>query len=438
MPRFAYHRANNTRGTYRWFLFFFFTFLFIAQAFRPVCAPVVTADTSKFLGNIIAHRVSPPSNFTQYWNQVTPENSGKWGNVERGRDTMNWKGLDSIYLYAKRNNLLFKQHTFVWGLQEPIWIKGLAADEQRQEVEDWIKAFAERYPDHVDFIDVVNEPINTPPSFREALGGSGTTGWDWVVWAFEKARQYCPQSKLLINEFNIEKFSDKCDQYVRIIDILKEKALIDGIGVQSHYFTLQGGTSLDTIKANLDKLAKTGLKIYCSELDITGNDSIQLSDYQRIFPILWKNPSVAGVTLWGWLQGYTWNDSTFLIRQNGVERPAFQWLRSYVAGEIEAASPQAAAPRSETLFPFSFHGFIDGGIRFHVRRPSFFGLRIVDLKGRTLMTHACRFFPRGDHIIPTPSGGLSAGVYQMLVTTRNGTRAAYPIGGIVANGFPDR
>jgi hypothetical protein len=35
----------------------------------------------KFLGNIIASSV--PTNFNDYWNQVTPENAGKWGSVCR-------------------------------------------------------------------------------------------------------------------------------------------------------------------------------------------------------------------------------------------------------------------------------------------------------------------------------------------------------------------
>ena len=53
-----------------------------------------------------------------------------------------------------------------------------------------------------------NEPIHTPPNgtngnanYIQALGGAGATGWDWVIWAYTKAREYMPtNTKLLINE----------------------------------------------------------------------------------------------------------------------------------------------------------------------------------------------------------------------------------------------
>lgn len=45
-----------------------------------------------FLGNI--HQ-SNDSNFSTYWNQVTPENAGKWGVVENNRNSMSWNNLDA-------------------------------------------------------------------------------------------------------------------------------------------------------------------------------------------------------------------------------------------------------------------------------------------------------------------------------------------------------
>lgn len=68
-------------------------------------------------------------------------------------------------------------------------------------MEKWIRLVGERYPD-MDFVDVVNEPFNAPPPYKNALGGSGTTGGDWVITAFQWARQYCPsRTKLLLNEY---------------------------------------------------------------------------------------------------------------------------------------------------------------------------------------------------------------------------------------------
>ena len=46
-----------------------------------------------------------------------------------------------------------------------------------------------------------------------------------------------------------------------------------------------------------------GLPIHITELDIPGNDDpVQLANYQRIFPVFWEHPAVAGITLWGYHQ----------------------------------------------------------------------------------------------------------------------------------------
>ena len=48
----------------------------------------LAAGKSKFLGNVIG--TSVPSTFSTYWNQVTPENAGKWATVEATRNVMKW------------------------------------------------------------------------------------------------------------------------------------------------------------------------------------------------------------------------------------------------------------------------------------------------------------------------------------------------------------
>ncbi len=136
-------------------------------------------------------------------------------------------------------------------------------------VENWIKTFGERYPE-TEFIDVVNEPTATPCPFKNGLGGDGTTGWDWVVTAFELARKYCPASKLPINDYAVENSVASAVKYLKIVKILQEKKLIDGIGIPSHCFNIQG-TPVATIKKCLDTLVSSGLPLYSSEFDKPGS-----------------------------------------------------------------------------------------------------------------------------------------------------------------------
>lgn len=285
----------------------------------------IAAGQEKFLGNILRARLD--LGFAELWNQATPEDAGKWLSVEAVRGTMVWSVLDLIYDHARAHGLPVKQHTFVWGQQEPRWVAGLPPEEQLAEVEEWLRLFAERYPDTA-FVDVVNEPVHAPPSYAEALGGAGETGWDWVVWAFERAREHLPDAVLLLNEYNVLCCAADRAAYLDIVAILQERGLIDGVGVQAHGLERIPAASL---RAALDEVAALGLPIYVSELDLESrDDQAQLEMYQRVFPVLWEHPAVVGVTLWGYRAGEIWRNNAYLIDWFEEERPALSWLRQYL------------------------------------------------------------------------------------------------------------
>lgn len=306
---------------------------------------------SKFVGNCIGSIIR--SNYANYWNQVTPGNAGKWGSVEGNQDQYNWTPLDNIYNYATSKNFLYKHHTLIWGNQQPSWITSLDSANQRAQIEEWIRLVGERYPS-MNFVDVVNEPFNAPPdgnngraNYKKALGGNGVTGWDWVITAFQWARQYCvPGVKLLLNEYNVLQDNSVTDRYIRLIDTLKVRGLIDGIGVQGHYFEFKSfvgapstySYAVSTLKYNLDRLAATGLPIYITEFDINeADDSIQLQNYKTYFPLFWEHPGVKGITLWGYVQYDIWKENAYLMTDRYVERPALQWLRTYLVSPLRPA-----------------------------------------------------------------------------------------------------
>ncbi len=292
---------------------------------------------SKFLGSSIS---SVRSDFATYWNQVTPENAGKWGSAEPSQGSYNWTELDDAYSYAITNSFPYKHHNLVWGNQQPSWIGSLDSAGQRAALDHWIDTVAQRYGS-TSFVDVVNEPFHAPPSYMNALGGTGKTGWDWVITAFQMARRYFFHGvKLLVNEYNVLQDNTVTTRYIALIDTLQVRGLIDGIGIQGHYFEFRspaGAASpytypIGTLKSNLDRLAATGLPVYMSEFDINeAADSTQLQNYQTYFPLFWEDPGVRGITLWGYVQGLTWQTNAYLVRSNGSERPALKWLRRYMA-----------------------------------------------------------------------------------------------------------
>ena len=307
-------------------------FMVVVQIFWIGSRFEVTAQT-KYLGNIAKHGLSLPASFDTYWDQITPENSGKWGLVESTPDMMDWSSLDTIYHYAKARGYPFKQHTFVWGNQQPTWMTGLSNAEQALQVEEWISAFAARYPD-TDYADVVNEPFHNPPSYKDALGGDGETGWDWVIWSFEKARTYLPNTQLLINEYGVLAGDVSPREYADLINLLYARGLVDGVGVQAHLNAR--GVDPVIVKVRLDELASLiAVPIHISEVSVdSSNDATQKTIFEAIIPVMWEHPRVAGITFWGYIQGQTWKKNAWVLYGDQVRRrPALDWLIAYMNGE---------------------------------------------------------------------------------------------------------
>jgi endo-1,4-beta-xylanase len=307
----------------------------------------MAAGKAKWVGNIW-YAGSEPLKFSTYWNQLTPENAGKWASVEGTRGQMNWSQVDAMYNYCKSKGIPFKEHCFCWGAQQPTWLNSLSAADQAAEVEDWIKQYGQRYPD-TDYIDVVNEMFHNTPVYKDALGGSGSTGWDWIVKAFTWARQYCPKAKLLINEYNVIEGWTAVSDYANLANILKSRGLIDGIGIQCHGLET---TSLTDVTNRLNQLgSSTGLLLYVSELDLVLSDeNAQATRYSQLFPVLYENQYVGGITLWGYLEGHHWRDNAWIMHADGSERPALTWIKNYLAGSSTAA-PTTVPTTAPTTAP---------------------------------------------------------------------------------------
>ncbi len=297
----------------------------VALVALAVATLTALAPAPKYLGNVI-HGAHFPEDFDRLWDQVTPENHAKWRFVEGARDAPDWTALDGIYDHAEANGAPVRYHALVWGREVPDWVTGLSPGEQREELAEWIAEAGERYGDRTAMVDVVNEPFHEVPAYAPAIGGTGSTGWDWVVWSFEQARAAFPDAELAINEYDILFDLGLAERYAELATVLKNRGLIDAIGVQAHH---SDQADPATIGAALDVLEATGLPVHITELDISGSDAGQLESYRAVFPALWEHPGVAGVTLWGYEEGRMWAPDAFLVRSDGSARPALTWLLDY-------------------------------------------------------------------------------------------------------------
>ena len=347
--------------------------------------PIATGK-GKFIGSVYGGNQT--EYFENYFNQVTPENAGKWGSVEGTRDTFDWQQLDSIRAFAARNDFPFRFHVLLWGAQQPTWLKPLSDEQKVDEIIEWISGVADHFDGSSDaratleYVEVVNEFINQPP---DNLGqnanddGSGdyigalrslndslqtTPGeYDWIVNAFKIARSYfpCEETKLMLNEYNVVNGGGPTTmRYVEVAQLLDSLGLVDVLGFQGHAFSTRVYTDVydedaferqtATLTEKLDSLAMIGLPLMVTELDIDGNtdgsyqatdnqtvaDSFQLAEYERVFGLFWNHPSVIGITLWGYRTGLWRTDQQAYLFDpcNGTERPA---LAEYLNDSLRRA-----------------------------------------------------------------------------------------------------
>ncbi|MFL5729663.1 MAG: Ig-like domain-containing protein [Cytophagaceae bacterium] len=339
----------------------------------------------KYLGNIIQSSTTSGSgvNYTSYWNQATSENGSKWGSVEGSQGNYNFATSDAAYNWAKNNNGLFKYHNFVWGSQTPSWVSSASTATITAAIQNYIKACSTHYTPMggLKMIDVLNEPVNTamPGNMKAALtagyqaepanANDKNNQYGWVIWSFQLARKYFPNATLLINEYNVEMNWNNCRApYIAMVNAVKNapnltdgsKNLIDGVGLQCHGVD---NLTAANFKACIDEIwTKTGVPVHITEFDQAANpnEAKQQSVYSTLIPVAWEHPHVAGITLWGYVQGTTWingnatsgpggTDSGLLYSANYAakpngERPAMTWLKQYMSSQASLTCCPAPAP----------------------------------------------------------------------------------------------
>jgi endo-1,4-beta-xylanase len=308
----------------------------IRTSSRCLCASLVLALACPLVSTVWARGGKLPRFVGTTWSgfsspyfgalfkQITPENAGKWGNIEPQPGRFYWRALDRMYALAARRHLMVKEHNLIWGQQQPGWVK---VQNARRAVKQWFAAFARRYGYRTALMDVVNEPLQHPPAYRRGLPG-GDTRWGWVVWCYRLARRDFPHTRLLLNDYNILNSPRNARIYAGLVRRLKASGLIDGVGCQAHGLE---HTPAKTIRRCLRIVESTGVPVYISEYDLNWKSGArQLAQMRSQFPIFWGDPHIVGITFWDFLQGHTWLPYTYLIRRNGRPRPAFQWLEKYL------------------------------------------------------------------------------------------------------------
>ena len=331
-------------------------------------------NSCKYLGNIITNQV--PADFNNYWNQATPENSGKWTSIQSSvkSTSYSWSGFDVVYNWGKTTGNPVKFHTLVWGSAQPSG----ASSATIEDIQRWFQAVHDRYPDLAQ-IDVVNEafPNHAPPQYRGVLktaaaaDGIPESEYDWIFEAFMMARKLWPdanKTKLIYNDFNTIEYDTEHKWQVAMCKLAKEQKIpIDAIGLQAHdVYKL----STSSVKAKIDAIAATGFPLYITEYDISETDDTKQKNIMaEQMTMFWNHISIKGVTYWGLRDGQTWRTGTGIFTSTGALRPSMQWLKDWIPAaegscysHIEERPGVAESPAHPGLIVRSLDGRLETGV----------------------------------------------------------------------------
>lgn len=289
---------------------------------------------------------------------------GSQENLKNGNSepALSFDSIDPTLKWCQENGMKMRGHTLVWHTQAPEWFfrEGYADDgayvdknTMLARMESYIKQLVthvqDKYPGVVYCWDVVNEAVDPesadPDSYFKCRTKCGdapnpwfeTIGQDYVEMAFTYARKYVADGVLLFyNDYNTYQ-APKTEGIFNLCSQLKEKGLIDGIGMQGYWGITY--PSIDEIKKAMTKFSELDVQIHVTELSIGVDEENeaqfkkQAEAYGKVFQMFHDMDTEAGgpanitnVTVFGLVDHYREGDqtNTRLFDKNYQPKPAFK------------------------------------------------------------------------------------------------------------------
>ena len=288
---------------------------------------------------------------------------GSQKNLKEGNEepALSFASIDPTLKWCQENDMKMRGHTLVWHTQAPEWFfrEGYADDGEYVDkdtmlmrMESYIRQLLthvqEEYPGVIYCWDVVNEAVDpesadpdSPFQCRTKIMQDPnpwyeTIGQDYVEMAFTYARKYADSDvKLFYNDYNTYQ-TPKTDGIYTLCESLKEKGLIDGIGMQGYWGI--DYPPMSDIENAIKRFSELGLEIQITELSVgldKENEVMfqkQADKYAEIFNLLCDMDTQGGgpanitnVTVFGLVDHYREGDTTNsrLFDENYKPKPAF-------------------------------------------------------------------------------------------------------------------
>lgn len=320
------------------------------------------------------------------FNGVVGENNMKWDALQAVRGRFTFDGADAMIDFARQNDMMVRGHTFVWH-QQSGFVANMPAQATVKATRDTmfrimkthITTVMQRYKGKVHEWDIVNEAVardsagmrlgtGTSSSFWSLRTDAVNNNWDFVDSAYVYARQADPDAFLVYNDYDCEGMGRKSDLVYALVSRLKAKGLIDGVGLQCHFYVpgtgsgSSGAFNPSEMIANLKRLSDLGLRISLTEVDFRvptpptpAHLAAQREAYETLLGICLANPNCRNFFLWGLNDGSSWIPNQFpgqgaplLFDDSFNPKPAYAGLQEVLREPVslrDRRSVRTAFPR---------------------------------------------------------------------------------------------
>jgi endo-1,4-beta-xylanase len=202
--------------------------------------------------------------------------------IQRQQGAFKYERPDAELGFAETNKMRAHGHTLIYWISSPDWFRYPDSKEKLEaEAKQYIQSVLKKYKGRFGSVDVANEffgynngaistdSINNIAASWRKLYKTDDEFWHFLGRCFQWAREADPSVKLFYNDYAQQEYPAKRDSIISLALKLKKWGYpIDGLGIQMHTNIWQQAKGIDEAMV---RLAKTGLLIHVSEMDISIN-----------------------------------------------------------------------------------------------------------------------------------------------------------------------
>ncbi|XP_071097773.1 uncharacterized protein [Haliotis cracherodii] len=267
--------------------------------------------------------------FYQNFEWGLPSNALKWIGTEHVEGhphySVPFAAVDALLKHGKK----VKGHNIFWDVKKfvPTWQYNKSATDLKSLMAKRIQEVVGGLKGKLQHWDVNNENLHGD-FYEQKLKDPNIT-----MWMFRETHKADPAAKLFLNDYNIVNSHYDTFAFLDQATTFKKSGVpVGGIGIQSH---MTPPVDIAAVKFRLDQVAKAGLPIVITELDVdTADEQEKARIYEDLYRLYYSHPAVEGVVQWHFWSGRTWKPEAVLAEgPNITANAAGRIVRQLVWGD---------------------------------------------------------------------------------------------------------